>query len=146
LVAREQKLPAPSFQLLVYPVTDHEFESPSMIENATGYFLETEGMQWFFGHYARTDDDYADWRFSPMRAAEVGGLPPTLVITAEFDPLRDQGEAYGRRLQGAGVPTEILRIDGVFHGFFGMHAFLDPAKTAWDTAVTSLRAALGVRS
>jgi acetyl esterase len=144
LLARERGLPQPALQLLVYPVTDYEFESMSMIDNASGYFLEAESMRWFWGHYASTTDDFADWRFSPMRADDVTGLAPAVVITAEFDPLRDQGEAYGRRLRDAGVPCEIMRADGLIHGFFGMHDFMPPGKTPWDTAVAALRAALEI--
>ena len=145
LLARERGLQQPNLQLLVYPVTDYELESASMIENATGYFLELESMRWFYNHYARTDDDFADWRFSPMRADAVTNLAPAVVITAEFDPLRDQGEAYGTRLREAGVPCEIVRADGLIHGFFGMHDFMPPGKTPWDTAVAALRAALEIR-
>jgi acetyl esterase len=140
LVARDQGLPAPTFQLLVYPVTDYEFESASMVDNATGFGLETEHMRWFYDHYARTPEDHGDWRMSPLRA-DLYGLPPALVITAEFDPLRDQGEAYARKLEAAGVDTATIRTDGVFHGFFGMHAFLEPARAPWDSAVARLRAA-----
>jgi acetyl esterase len=145
LIARERGLQAPALQLLVYPVTDHEFESASMIENAKGYGLETEHIGWFFDHYARSDDDFGDWRCSPLQAPDLAGLPPAVVITAEFDPLRDQGEAYGRRLQAAGVPTEIVRADGLFHGFFGMHEFLTPAQDSWDRAVDALVDALQAR-
>ena len=106
-----------------------------MIDNATGYFLETDGMRWFFDHYARTDADFDDWRMSPLRAPDLSGLAPATVLTAEFDPLRDQGEAYGQRLRDAGVPTEIVRADGLFHGYFGMQKFLPPAEEPWDTAV-----------
>ena len=144
LVAREERLPAPSLQLLVYPVTDYEFESASMVDNAEGYFLETEGMRWFWGHYRTCEEDCDDWRFSPLRASDHAGLPRAVVITAEFDPLRDQGEAYGRVLQQAGVDVEVLRVDGVFHGFFGMHLFLEPAQQAWDLSVSSVRAACGM--
>jgi acetyl esterase len=140
LVAREQGLPRPCFQLLVYPVTDHEFESPSMLENASGYGLETAHMRWFFDHYARTPDDFGDWRMSPLRA-DVHDLPPALVITAEYDPLRDQGEAYARKLRASGVATVHVCADGIFHGFFGMHAFMPPAQDPWDRAVELLRRA-----
>jgi acetyl esterase len=145
LLARERGLPQPALQLLIYPVTDYELESASMIENATGYFLELESMRWFYNHYARTDDDFADWRFSPMRAETLTGLAPAVLITAEFDPLRDQGEAYGTRLRDAGVPCESVRADGLIHGFFGMHDFMPPAKAPWDTAVNALRSALEIR-
>jgi acetyl esterase len=143
LVARDEKLARPRLQLLVYPVTDYEFDSPSMIDNAKGYFLEADGMRWFFDHYARTPADFADPRMSPMRAPDLAGLPPAVVITAEFDPLRDQGEAYGKRLQDAGVDTEIVRGIGVFHGFFGFHEFMPPALPAWDVAVGALRRTFG---
>jgi acetyl esterase len=143
LIAREEGLPIPALQLLVYPVTDHEFDSASMIDNATGYFLLTEQMRWFFDHYASAPQDFADWRMSPLRALELSGLPAAVVITAEYDPLRDQGEAYARRLRDAGVPTQAVRAEGLFHGFFGMHTFLPPAREAWDTAIAALRAAFG---
>jgi acetyl esterase len=81
---------------------------------------------------------------SPLRAADLAGLPSAVVITAEYDPLHDQGEAYGQRLRDAGVPTVIVEGDGLFHGFFGMHAFLPPARHAWDTAIGALRAAFGM--
>jgi acetyl esterase len=142
LDARGRGLPQPALQLLVYPVTDHDLESPSMVENATGYFLEADGMRWFYGHYARTSADYDDVRFSPMRAADHSGLARAVVVTAEYDPLRDQGEAYGAKLQAAGVPTEVVRADGLIHGFFGMHAFMPPGKQAWDVSVAALRDAL----
>jgi acetyl esterase len=144
LVAREQGMTVPALQLLVYPVTDHEFDSASMVDNAKGYFLETEEMRWFFDHYASAPEDFADWRMSPLRAPELAGLPAAVVITAEYDPLRDQGEAYAQRLRDANVPTQALRGDGLFHGFFGMHPLLPPAQEAWDLAIGALRAAFGM--
>jgi len=144
LVAREESLPIPALQLLVYPVTDHEFDSVSMIDNAKGYFLEAEEMRWFFDHYASAPEDFADWRMSPLRAPDHTGLAAAVVITAEYDPLRDQGEAYAQRLRDAGVPTQAVRADGMFHGFFGLHAFIAPAREAWDTAIGALRAAFGM--
>ncbi len=143
LVARESGLPMPRVQVLVYPVTDYEFESPSMVENAQGYFLERDGMRWFFGHYVRTEADFDDWRFSPMRASSLAGLPRAVVVTTEYDPLRDQGERYGERLRDAGVPTDVVRAEGLIHGFFGLHAFMPPGKEAWDTVVGALRDELG---
>ena len=143
LDARERGLPQPKLQVLVYPVTDREFESASMVDNAKGYFLEAESMRWFWDHYARTASDFADPRFSPMRAADVSRVAPAVVVTAEYDPLRDQGEAYGERLREAKVPTEVVRADGLIHGFFGLHEFMPPGREAWDTAVAALRRALG---
>ena len=143
LDARERGLPQPKLQLLVYPVTDYEFDSAAMIDNAKGYFLEAEGMRWFFDHYSRTPADFDDPRFSPLRASDLSGLARAVVVTAEFDPLRDQGEAYGRRLADAGVPTQAVRADGLIHGFFGMHEFMPPGKEAWDVSVAALRDAFG---
>jgi acetyl esterase len=143
LVARDEGLPIPALQLLVYPVTDHEFDSRSMVDNAEGYFLRTAAMRWFFDQYAGTPADVANWRMSPLRAPDLARLPAAVVITAEYDPLRDQGEAYAQRLRDAGVPVRALRADGLFHGFFGMHAFLPPARDAWDVAIGELHAALG---
>jgi acetyl esterase len=141
LLARDAGGPDLAFELLVYPVCDHEFESPSMHENATGYFLELESMRWFYNQYLRDERDGADWRFSPARATDLAGLPPAFVLTAEFDPLRDQGEAYARRLEAAGVPVEARRYDGVFHGFFGMRDLMDPAREAFDDVTKALREA-----
>lgn len=144
LDARERGLPQPKLQLLVYPVTDYEFDSAAMVDNAKGYFLEAEGMRWFYEHYARTPADFDDARFSPVRAADLAGLARAVVITAEYDPLRDQGEAYARRLTDAEVPTEAVRADGLIHGFFGMHEYMPPGKEAWDVSVAALRDALEI--
>lgn len=144
LDARTQGLPQPKLQLLVYPVTDYEFDSVAMIDNAKGYFLEAESMRWFYEHYARTPDDFSDARFSPLRATDLAGLARAVVITAEYDPLRDQGEAYARRLTDAEVPTQSVRADGLIHGFFGMHEYMPPGKEAWDVSVAALRDALEI--
>jgi acetyl esterase len=143
LDARDRGLPQPKLQLLVYPVTDYEFDSAAMIDNAKGYFLEAAGMRWFWEHYARTAADYDDPRFSPLRASDLSGLARAVVVTAEFDPLRDQGEAYGARLRDADVPTEVVRADGLIHGFFGMHEFMPPGRDAWDVSVAALRSTFG---
>jgi len=145
LVARDQGITPPKVQVMIYPVTDDDFEAPSMIDNATGYFLETERMRWYFEQYAPRGADREDWRCNPMRAEDVSGLPPAIVVTAEYDPLRDQGEAYGHRLIDAGVDADVIRVDGVFHGFFGLHALIEPAKEPWDRVVVGLRDALGLR-
>jgi acetyl esterase len=142
LMARESGLPQPALQLLVYPDTDYEFATAAMNDNATGYFLEAEGMRWFWEHYSRTPDDYDDWRFSPLRAGSHDNLARAVVITAEYDPLRDQGEEYGKVLVNAGVECDVVRADGLIHGFFGMHAFMPPGQAAWDIAVDALRATL----
>ncbi len=130
------------FQLLVYPVTDLTLSHPSMDENAEGYFLTKASMEWFVAHYLG-DADPKDPAVSPLHADDLGGLPPALVVTAEFDPLRDEGEAYAQRLRDAGVPVETRRYDGQIHGFFAMTAALDDAREAVDLAGAALRSALG---
>jgi acetyl esterase len=99
-------------------------------------------MRWFFHHYLRGPEDGADPRVSPLRGV-LSGLPPALVITAEFDPLRDQGMAYAEALAGAGVPVTAQVYEGMFHGFFAMTAVIDAAKVAFDDAVAGLRTAFG---
>lgn len=143
LLARDADAAAPTFVLLVYPVTDLEYESDSMRENATGYYLEVDGIRWYNAHYARSDADHDDWRYSPLRVASVEQFPPTLVVTAEYDPLRDQGEAFADRVRAEGGDASVFRAEGIFHGFFGMHPYLEPARPAWDVAVRALRDALG---
>src|SRR6185369_11014101 len=101
-------------------VTDAVFDTASYRENAEGYFLTKDAMVWFWNHYLRGDGDRANPYASPLRAKDLKGLPPATVITAEYDPLRDEGEAYGARLKAAGVPTRVTRYDGMIHGFFGM--------------------------
>lgn len=141
-LARSRGGPAIAFQLLVYPATNHGDDSPSMRENADGPLLTRAWMDWFFDHYLTDPSDGLDPRVSPARAEDLTGLPPALVITAEFDPLRDQGAAYARRLQEAGVQAEHVPYDGMIHGFFQMAGVLDAGRDALDRAGAALRAAL----
>jgi acetyl esterase len=138
---RDEFGPDIDFQLLVYPVTDLTLSHPSMDENAEGYFLTKASMEWFVGHYLG-DADPKDPAVSPLHADDLSGLPPAMVITAEMDPLRDEGEAYAARLREAGVPTELIRYDGQIHGFVGMATMLDDGKDAIERAGAALRAAL----
>jgi acetyl esterase len=136
--------PAIRFQLLVYPVTDALMAHPSMEENAEGYFLTKEAMAWFIDHYTATEDERRDPRVSPLHASDeaLAGLPPALVVTAEFDPLRDEGEAYGSRLQDCGCDVSVRRYDGVIHGFFSMGDFIPDGAVAVQHASEALRRAL----
>jgi acetyl esterase len=143
MLARDEGSPPIVFQLLVYPALEHEFTRPSMVENAEGYMLTTEAMQWFYGHYLNDPSEGDDPRVSPIRAESLAGLPPAFVVTAEFDPLRDQGLAYADALAAAGVPVTSTTYDGVFHGFFSMQAMIEQAKVAVDDAVVALRDAFG---
>ena len=143
MMARDQGGPSIVHQLLIYPVTDCSFDTPSYSDNAEGYFLTRDMMQWFWGHYLESDRDAENPLASPLRAADLAGLPPATVITAEFDPLRDEGEAYATRLSDAGVPTEMTRYDGMFHGFFAMGAAIDRANDAVAQASKALRRSFG---
>jgi acetyl esterase len=140
-MARDAGGPALCFQLLIYPVTDHEFESSSMCDNAEGYLLTRDDMRWFYGHYLEDPGLGRHPRVSPLQATDLSGLAPACVITAEFDPLRDQGMAYADKLRAAGVPVEARVYDGMFHGFFSMIEWIDAGKIAFDDAVTALGAA-----
>jgi acetyl esterase len=100
-------------------------------------------MEWFWGHYLASDADAANPYACPARAKTLSGLPPALVITAEFDPLRDEGEAFAARLREEGVATVLKRYDGVTHGFFGMPSVVEKSRTAIAEASAALRAAIG---
>jgi len=108
------------FQLLIYPATDMGLDRPSHVRHAEQLPLRRSTMRWFVGHYLRSPADVADWRASPLRAPSLRGLPPALVVTAGFDPLSDEGEAYARALSDAGVPVVHQRFAGQIHGFLSM--------------------------
>ncbi|HJX43966.1 MAG TPA: alpha/beta hydrolase [Geodermatophilus sp.] len=126
-------------QFLVYPAVDAEGEYPSRVENAKGYFLEKDTMDWFYGHYAGAWEDAKDARLSPLHHGDLAGLPPAVVVTAEYDPLRDEGEAYGKALEAAGVHAEVLRYDGMIHGFFDMGGASPAAQAAIEESCTRFR-------
>jgi acetyl esterase len=141
LMARDRGGPALVYQVLIYPVTNYDFATPSYRENATGYMLTTEAMRWFWRHYLAREEQGKEPYASPLLAPSLAGLPPALVITAECDPLRDEGETYAARLRDAGVPVTLTRYTGMFHGFFRMTRILDKAKAALDEVAGSLRKA-----
>jgi acetyl esterase len=124
-------------------VTDHEFDSVSMNDNAEGYFLTRDAMRWFYSHYLTDASHGANPLVSPLRAENLAGLPPAFVITAEYDPLRDQGVAYASALQAAGTPCDARTYDGLFHGFLSMVDWIDAGKVAFDDAVAALNAGFG---
>ena len=116
---RDEGGPALKAQLLIYPVTDADPDAyPSMTANAEGYLLSRADMNWFFGHYVKDASAVASPILCPIKAASHAGLPPALVITAEFDPLRDEGDAYAKKLAAAGVTVEHRCYDGAIHGFY----------------------------
>ena len=140
-LARERGGPALAYQLLIYPGIDLTMSYPSIDENgALRYMLSRESMEWFCGHYLPNGDDADDWRASPLNAPSFDGLPPAFVITAEFDPLRDEGEAYAERLRASGTPVRLHRVAGACHGFYAFP--IDSAKAIHAEITAELRTAL----
>ncbi len=122
--------PQPVLQLLVYPAVDVASETQSMTTYADAYPLSRETMNWFMDHYMSPQDDPADPRLSPIRFEDLTGLAPAIVVTAGFDPLVDQGEAYARRLKAAGVPVLYRCYDALGHGFTAFGGAIPPADIA----------------
>jgi len=143
LAARERGGPSIGAQLLVYPVTDFNFDTASYDENADGYLLTKGSMQWFWAHYLGAQDLGQDPYACPARAESLAGLPPAYVATAEYDPLRDEGEAYAAALRSAGVPVTARRFDGMMHGFFWTLGATPSAAGVIDDMVGVLREAWG---
>ncbi len=143
LKLRESGAPPLTFQLLVYPQVDFLDNSPSMHEFANGHFITSDLLSYFSRHYlGRQDGRHHD--VSPLNA-DLRGVPPAFVLTAECDPLRDQGEAYARKLAEAGVPVTHKRYDGMFHPFFSLAGIIDGGKAAIADAAAALRAASTVQ-
>jgi acetyl esterase len=140
LLAAERGGPRIVFQLLAYPMIDMVGDHPSMRENANGYMLSASRVEWFIRQYLPEGTDRTDPHVSPIYAADLRGLPPAAVITAELDPLRDEAEAYAERLREAGVPVVLTRYDGLIHGFLRMGDLSPRSRSATAAAVASLRA------
>ena len=147
VVAQLQPVPI-AYQVLIYPVTDCRMSSQSYIENAAGPFLRAVDMDAFINLYLDNKTSTSDPRVSPICAdpAVLASCPPAIVITAEHDPLRDEGEDYGRALLAAGVPTSVVRYFGMIHGFLGMAPWVDDGKHALAHISTALSIALAPRS
>jgi acetyl esterase len=144
-LARERGAPQLRLQLLIYPVIDLRMGHPSMDENAEGFGLTKAQMAWFIAHYVRSEADKLDPRGSPLLARSLAGVAPALVITAGYDPLRDEGEAYAQRLIAAGVRTTLTRYPGMIHGALQMHGQIDGGRAMLEQAGDALRAAIGPR-
>jgi acetyl esterase len=134
---------APAFQMLIYPATDSTTESESRRTLGEGYFLTRDLMDWFWRHYIPAGTDQADLRISPLLAADVSRLPPAYVLTAGYDPLRDEGHAYAEKLRRAGVKVTYSNFPGTLHGFFSMTRFLKQGLVANDEAAGVLGALFG---
>lgn len=145
LMARDRQGPSIAHQLLIYPVTDCDFETPSYLQNASGYMLTRKAMQWYWEAYL-PDVAAVHHYAAPLQAKDLSGLPAAHVITAEYDPLRDEGEAYAERLQAAGVPLTFKRYDGMIHGFVRRTDLYDMARQAIQEMAEETRRALATMS
>jgi acetyl esterase len=132
--------PALASQVLIYPVTDmSSFDTDSHRELSEGYFLTRAAMEWFRGHYVPSADLARHPEVSPLLTPDLSGLPPALVITAEFDPLRDEGEAYAKHLRQAGVPVTVTRYPGMIHAFVSMRGVLSGGRQAIQEVAQFIR-------
>jgi acetyl esterase len=142
LVLRDAGDALPAFQLLIYPATDMRAVAPSHTTNAQGYLLTADSIAYYRGHYITDPAQWTDWRASPLLAGDHGRLPPALVITAGFDPLRDEGRQYADALSGAGTKAEYVCFERQIHGFITMGRVIDEANTAVALCAAVLQRAL----
>jgi acetyl esterase len=140
-MSRDRSGPRLALQVLAYPVTQYNLDTGSYRDYADGYLLTRNAMRWFWDHYLRRPEDGAQPYASPLSAATLDGVPAALVITAEYDPLCDEGEAYAARLREAGVPVTLTRYPGMIHGFLRMINIMDKARAARDEIAGALRKA-----
>lgn len=145
LMARDRGGPAIAYQLLIYPVTAPAkgTDSASYRENAENYLLTRGSMEWFWDHYLSSEADGRNPYASPLYASDLSRLPPAMVVTAEFDPLRDEGRAYAKRLQEAGVAVKSAHNEGMIHGFFWMAGAIDRGRELTTEMGEELRKHLG---
>ncbi len=143
IMARDNKITMPVYQLLVYPIAGNDMNTPSYIENADASPLGKADMAWFVEYAFEKIENATDPRVKLVARTDLKGLPPTTLITAQIDPLRSEGQAYGQALTEAGVVVDMKTFDGVTHEFFGMGAVVPEAKQAMDLATTDLRKAFG---
>jgi acetyl esterase len=136
--ARNHSAPPIDLQVLIYPVTDADFDTPSYVDPQNQLMLGRDGMIWFWNHYA-DPGRRAETDASPLRASDLSGLPPAVVITAEHDPLRDEGEAYAAALEAAGVPVRHRLFESQMHGFFQMVNVLPGSAAGLDHVATEIR-------
>lgn len=144
--ARDRHTPPLRLQVLIYPAVDCVTATDSYARFADGYLLTRDSMNWFFDHYVPKAAERVNWRAAPLRAASLAGVAAALVITAGFDPLRDEGRAYAKRLQVEGVPVDYVEFGGMIHGFFGMPAILPASRRGLSLAAAALKEALVERA
>lgn len=143
LMARDRRGPDIGCQVLIYPITDCRFDTQSYLDFADDYFLTRQAMIWFWDQYCPNQADRENPYVSPLRADSLSDLPPALILTAEFDPLRDEAEAYAAKLSDAGVDTQSIRFDGMIHGFTRRFQLLDQAEDALKETVHTIQSRLG---
>jgi len=141
LMLRDAGDPSPAFQLLIYPATDMRAIAPSHTTNGQGYLLSSDTIAYFRGHYVDAAS-WSDWRASPLLAPDLAGLPPALVLTAGFDPLRDEGRQYADALSAAGNRVQYVCFERQIHGFITMSKVLDEARTAVALCAAVLKEAV----
>jgi acetyl esterase/lipase len=141
LMARDRDAPRISYQLLIYPALDAAMRHPSIARFAEGYLLTGATMRWFYEQYLHTPEDAADWRVSPLAAPNLGGVAPAFVLTAGYDPLCDEGDAYAARLAAAGVAVTHRRFADQIHGFAMNGKLIRAADAALDEAAAALKQA-----
>jgi len=139
LTARDRGAPRLAMQVLVYPAADLAAESESVSRFGEGYLLTRQSIRWVKRSYLRDERDAEDWRASPLRASDFSGLPAAYVLTAGFDPLHDEGEAYARRLMRAGVPVTYECLTGQVHGFLVMGGVIAAAGHAIQRIAQAIR-------
>jgi acetyl esterase len=144
LLAREHRAPRIDGQVLIYPILDHNFETASYHENADGYLLTRDDMIWFWEHYLSDPAEGANPMASPLRMPDLSWLPPALVLSAEFDPLRDEADAYANRLMAAKVPTTHLEYEGQIHGFVRRLNLFPQARHALEEVAAFVRSLNGM--
>ncbi|MGY4349077.1 acetyl esterase [Bradyrhizobium sp. GM7.3] len=139
LMARDRNGPKISGQILLYPVVDAKADYPSMREHAEGYFLHTAALSWFWDHYLSAAADRNNPYASPING-NLAGLPRTLIVSMEYDPSRDEGEAYGTKLAAAGVDVRVTRMAGLIHGTFWSSGAVPRAEELYAEIASFLRA------
>ncbi|MGB3123914.1 MAG: alpha/beta hydrolase [Pseudomonas sp.] len=139
---RNQRVLKPCLQLLCYPVTDASRRSESMELLGEGYLLESDTLEWFYDHYARTPADRADWRFSPLLTPDLSDVAPAFIALAGFDPLLDEGRAYAERLAQQGIKLECQVFEGLVHDFLRMRMVTEAIDTVYERLAAVVRAAV----
>ena len=142
IALRDAGAPAPLLQLLIYPATDQRAQAPSHTTNGQGYLLTSDSVAYYRGQYFADEAQWLDWRASPLLAPDLTGLPPALVLTAGYDPLRDEGRQYADALSAAGNAVQYLCFERQVHGFITMSRVIDEAQTAVAVCVALLARSL----